>query len=133
MDLLAAEITAVTGKDPAEHYQALTERYGTPVYERLQAPATLAQKDILKNLSPAMVTADTLAGEKIIAKLTDAPGNGAAIGGLKVVTENGWFAARPSGTEEIYKIYTESFKGDAHLKQIQTEAQEIVTAAFDAA
>ncbi len=133
MDLLAAEITAVTGKDPAEHYQALTERYGTPVYERLQAPATLAQKDILKNLSPDMVTADTLAGEKIIAKLTNAPGNGAAIGGLKVVTENGWFAARPSGTEEIYKIYTESFKGDAHLKQIQTEAQEIVTAAFDAA
>ncbi len=133
MDLLAAEITAVTGKDPAEHYRALTEQYGTPVYERLQAPATLAQKDILKNLSPDMVTADTLAGEKIIAKLTNAPGNGAAIGGLKVVTENGWFAARPSGTEEIYKIYTESFKGDAHLKQIQTEAQEIVTAAFDAA
>lgn len=133
MDLLAAEITAVTGKDPAAHYRALTEQYGTPVYERLQAPATLAQKDILKNLSPDMVTADTLAGEKITAKLTNAPGNGAAIGGLKVVTENGWFAARPSGTEEIYKIYTESFKGDAHLKQIQTEAQEIVTAAFDAA
>jgi phosphoglucomutase len=133
MDLLAAEITAVTGKDPAEHYRALTEQYGTPVYERLQAPATLAQKEILKNLSPDMVTADTLAGEKIIAKLTNAPGNGAAIGGLKVVTENGWFAARPSGTEEIYKIYTESFKGDAHLKQIQTEAQEMVTAAFEVA
>ena len=131
MDLLAAEITAVTGKDPAQHYHALTERYGTPVYERLQAPATLEQKAILKNLSPEMVQADMLAGEKIIAKLTNAPGNNAPIGGLKVVTENGWFAARPSGTEEIYKIYTESFKGDAHLKQIQTEAEEIVMAAFD--
>lgn len=129
--LLAAEIIAVTKKDPGEHYQALTEKFGAPVYERLDAPASREQKAILKNLKPEMIKADTLAGEAILAKLTEAPGNGAALGGLKVVTENGWFAARPSGTEEIYKIYAESFLGAEHLKLIQTEAQEIVSAAFD--
>ena len=130
MDLLAAEITAVTGRDPGEHYQALVAQFGDPVYERMEAPANRAQKEVLKTLSPEMVTASTLAGEPITAKLTNAPGNNAPIGGLKVVTENGWFAARPSGTEEIYKIYTESFKGTNHLKQIQAEAQEIVRDAF---
>lgn len=130
--LLAAEIIAVTKKDPGEHYQALTEKFGAPVYERLDAPASREQKAILKNLKPEMIKADTLAGEPILAKLTEAPGNGAAIGGLKVVTENGWFAARPSGTEEIYKIYAESFNGAEHLKLIQKEAQEIVSAAFNA-
>ncbi|MCB9420427.1 MAG: alpha-D-glucose phosphate-specific phosphoglucomutase [Ardenticatenaceae bacterium] len=133
MDLLAAEITAVTGKDPAKIYGELEERYGRPVYERSDAPANREQKAILANLSPEMVTATEMAGEPITAKLTHAPGNGAAIGGLKVVTENGWFAARPSGTEEIYKIYAESFKGQEHLKKIQAEAQTIVQAAFKAA
>ncbi len=133
MDLLAAEITAVTRQTPAEHYQQLEEKYGRPVYERDNAPASREQKAVLKNLSPEMVTAVELAGEPITAKLTRAPGNNAPIGGLKVVTENGWFAARPSGTEEIYKIYAESFKGQAHLKQIQAEAQAIVQAAFKAA
>lgn len=130
MDLLAAEITAQTGRDPGEIYQDLEAQFGSPVYERMDAPASLEQKAILKNLSPDMVTADTLAGEPIVAKLTRAPGNNAPIGGLKVVTENGWFAARPSGTEAIYKIYAESFKGREHLRQIQAEAQEIVNAAF---
>ncbi|MBE2225259.1 MAG: alpha-D-glucose phosphate-specific phosphoglucomutase, partial [Anaerolineae bacterium] len=130
MDLLAAEITAVTGKDPGDHYQALTTQFGSPVYERSDAPANLVQKNALSNLSPDMVEAAELAGEPITAKLTKAPGNDEPIGGLKVVTENGWFAARPSGTEEIYKIYAESFKGTAHLKQIQEEAQEIVQSAF---
>jgi phosphoglucomutase len=133
LDLLAAEITAVTGKDPAEHYRALAAQFGSPVYERIEAPATRAQKAVLKALSPDQVTRDTLAGEPIRAKLTRAPGNDAPIGGLKVVTENGWFAARPSGTEDIYKIYTESFKGEAHLQRIQREAQDIVQAAFAAA
>jgi phosphoglucomutase len=128
--LLAAEITAVTGKDPGQLYQDLEARFGSPVYERLDAPANHEQKKVLSNLTPDMVEASTLAGEAIIAKLTHAQGNGAAIGGLKVVTENGWFAARPSGTEEIYKIYTESFKGIEHLKLIQKEAQQIVAAAF---
>lgn len=128
--LLAAEITAVTNKDPGEHYQSLTEQFGAPVYERLDAPANREQKAILKNLTPDMIKADSMAGEVIVAKLTEAPGNGASIGGLKVVTENGWFAARPSGTEDIYKIYAESFKGEDHLKLIQKEAQEIVSAAF---
>lgn len=132
LNLLAAEITAVTGKDPQQHYDQLTDRFGTPVYERLQAPATPEQKAILKNLSPEMVTADTLAGNPITAKLTHAPANGAAIGGLKVVTDKGWFAARPSGTEDIYKIYTESFSGAAHLRMIQEEAQFIVSDAFTA-
>ncbi|MEJ2748057.1 MAG: phosphoglucomutase (alpha-D-glucose-1,6-bisphosphate-dependent), partial [Anaerolineae bacterium] len=111
MDLLAAEMTAVTGQDPAELYRKLEERYGRPVYERSDAPANREQKAVLATLSPDLVTATEMAGEPIIAKLTHAPGNGAAIGGLKVITENGWFAARPSGTEEIYKIYAESFKG----------------------
>ena len=131
--LLACEITAVTGRDPAEHYRDLTERYGNPVYARVDAPADRAQKAKLAALAPEQVSAATLAGEAITAKLTHAPGNGAAIGGLKVCTRNGWFAARPSGTEDIYKIYAESFKGPDHLKQIQAEAQAIVTAALHAA
>lgn len=130
MDLLAAEITAVTQRDPGEHYQELENRFGSPVYQRMDAPANRDQKTILKGLSPEMISADTLAGEPITATLTNAPGNNAPIGGLKVITENGWFAARPSGTEDIYKIYAESFKGDTHLKQIQAEAQEIVREAF---
>jgi phosphoglucomutase len=133
MSLLAAEITAKTGRDPGEHYRKLEEQFGSPVYERSDAPASTEQKAVLKNLSPEMVTATELAGERITAKLTHAPGNGEAIGGLKVVTDNGWFAARPSGTEEIYKIYAESFNGPDHLKQIQTEAQQIVRAAFKSA
>jgi phosphoglucomutase len=126
LNLLAAEITAKTEKDPSEHYVALEQKFGSPVYERLDAPASLDEKKILGNLSPEQVTADTLAGEPILKKLTRAPGNDAPIGGLKVETENGWFAARPSGTEDIYKIYTESFKGIDHLKQIQEEAIAIV-------
>ena len=133
MDLLAAEITATTGKDPALHYQALEAQFGSPIYERMDAPANREQKAILQKLSPDMVTAQELAGEPITAKLTNAPGNNAALGGLKVVTENGWFAARPSGTEDVYKIYAESFKGAEHLRRIQQEAQLIVKAAFDAA
>ena len=128
--LLAAEILAVTGKDPQTHYDELTTRFGAPLYRRIDAPANTEQKNVLSKLDPAMVEAAELAGEPIIAKLTAAPGNGAAIGGLKVVTENGWFAARPSGTESIYKIYMESFKGEAHLDRIQKEAQEIVSAAL---
>lgn len=124
--LLSAEITAKTGKDPGEHYKALEDKFGSPVYERLDAPATLEEKSILKDLSPDQVKADQLAGEPILKKLTRAPGNDAPIGGLKVETENGWFAARPSGTEDIYKIYTESFKGEDHLKRIQDEAIAIV-------
>ena len=131
--LLAAEITAVTGRDPGEHYAALEERFGRPVYARTDAPASRAQKAALKRLSPEDVAADTLAGEPVLAKLTSAPGNGAAIGGLKVVTENGWFAARPSGTEDIYKIYAESFRGEEHLAALQAEAKEIVSAAFERA
>jgi phosphoglucomutase len=132
LDLLAAEITARTGRDPGEHYRALEAQFGSPVYERTDVPATLAEKDALKNLSAHSVTASELAGEKITARLTHAPGNGAPIGGLKVVTENGWFAARPSGTEEIYKIYAESFRGHGHLRQIQREARAIVQTAFGA-
>jgi phosphoglucomutase len=130
MDLLAAEITAVTRRDPGEHYRALTELFGGPLYERIDAAATRDQKAVLAKLSPDQIAASTLAGETIIAKLTHAPGNGAAIGGLKVITENGWFAARPSGTEDVYKIYTESFKGQEHLKSIQKEAQAIVGDVF---
>ena len=132
LDLLAAEITARTGRDPGELYAELTREHGEPVYERIDAPATRPQKEVLKKLSPAQVQADTLAGEPILAKLTTAPGNNAAIGGLKVTTENGWFAARPSGTEEIYKIYAESFRGAAHLREVQKAAQEIVGEAFAA-
>ncbi|MFZ2486786.1 MAG: phosphoglucomutase (alpha-D-glucose-1,6-bisphosphate-dependent) [Anaerolineae bacterium] len=127
LGLLAAEITAVTGKDPGEHYTTLTERFGTPYYTRIDAPASPAQKAALSKLSPQNVTANTLAGEPILAKLTRAPGNDAPIGGLKVVTENGWFAARPSGTENIYKLYAESFKDRQHLDKIIEEAQEIVS------
>jgi phosphoglucomutase len=128
--LLAAEIIAVTEKDPGEHYAAFTEKFGSPIYQRFDAPASPEQKSVLANLSPEMVEADMLAGEKILEKLTHASGNGAAIGGLKVTTENGWFAARPSGTENIYKIYSESFIGEEHIALIQKEAQEIVAQAF---
>lgn len=128
--LLAAEITAVTGRDPGEHYQSLTERYGAPVYQRIETPASSEQKQVLAALSPNQVKADRLAGDPIRAKLTHAPGNNAAIGGLKVVTDRGWFAARPSGTESVYKIYTESFEGEQHLKAIQAEAQGIVSEVF---
>lgn len=127
MDLLAAEMTAATDKDPHEHYQELTAKFGSPVYERIDACATAAEKAILKKLSPDAVTATELAGEKILDKLTAAPGNGAALGGLKVVTANGWFAARPSGTEDVYKIYAESFIGREHLRLIQNEAKELIS------
>ena len=130
LNLLAAEITATTGKNPAEHYAELENRFGAPIYERLQAPADAAQKAVLKRLSPEQVAATTMAGEPILEIQTKAPGNGESIGGLKVVTENAWFAARPSGTEDIYKIYTESFKGAEHLKLVQQEAQAIVDAAL---
>jgi phosphoglucomutase len=133
LDLLAAEITAKTGRDPGECYRAQTERFGEPVYERIDARATAAQKAVLKKLSPEQVTTRELAGDPIVATLTRAPGNDAPIGGLKVVTESGWFAARPSGTEDVYKIYTESFRGIEHLRRIQEEAQSIVSAAFAAA
>jgi phosphoglucomutase len=131
LDLLAAEITAITGRDPGEHYQALASQFGASFYDRIDAPADAAQRNALKNLSADAVTATELAGDKITAKLTHAPGNGAAIGGLKVVTADGWFAARPSGTENIYKIYAESFKSAEHLQQIQAEAQQIVNQSFN--
>jgi phosphoglucomutase len=124
--LLAAEITAVTGRSPGEHYRDLTGRFGEPAYARIDAPATREQKAALATLSPEQVTATELAGEPITAKLTTAPGNGAPIGGLKVTTESGWFAARPSGTEDVYKIYAESFQGPGHLARIQQEAREVV-------
>ena len=133
LDLLAAEIAAKTGKTPSQRYGELTEKFGAPIYERIDAAATAEQKKALANLTPEMVEAESLAGETITAKLTRAPGNGAGIGGLKVVTENGWFAARPSGTEDVYKIYAESFKGTSHLAQLQEEAQAMVSAAFRAA
>ncbi len=128
--LLAAEITATTGRDPGEHFQALTAELGTPCSTRIDAPATPAEKQRLGKLAPEAVSAATLAGDPITAKLTKAPGNGAAIGGLKVVTANGWFAARPSGTEDIYKIYAESFRDERHLQEIVAEAQRIVSAAL---
>jgi len=124
--LLAAEITARTGKTPSQRYAELTEEFGDPVYERIDAPANREQKAALKKLSAEQVTAETLAGEPITAKLTEAPGNGAAVGGLKVTTESAWFAARPSGTEDVYKIYAESFKGAEHLAQVQQEAKALV-------
>ena len=127
LGLLAAEITARTGKDPGQHYQELTARFGAPCYTRIDAPATPEQKAAFKKLTPEAVTATQLAGDKIAARLTKAPGNNTSIGGLKVVTQNGWFAARPSGTENIYKIYAESFKDQAHLTRIVDEAQQIVT------
>lgn len=130
MALLAAEILAVTGKDPQTHYDAIASRYGQQIYDRIDAQATLEQKAVLASMDPDLVEAKELAGELIIAKLTNAPGNNAPIGGLKVVTENGWFAARPSGTEQIYKIYMESFRGQEHLDLIKKEAVDIVSAAL---
>jgi phosphoglucomutase len=132
-NLLAAEITARTGKDPGEHYRALTAEFETPYYTRIDAPATLEQKARLEKLSPDAVAASTLAGEPITGKLTKAPGNNAPIGGLKVVAARGWFAARPSGTESIYKIYAESFKDPAHLDAIVSEAQAMVSKALESA
>jgi phosphoglucomutase len=130
MTLLAAEILATTGRDPGVHYLELTQKFGAPIYARIDAPATLEQAKKLKNLNALDIKATTLAGETIEAVLTHASGNGAAIGGLKVVAKNGWFALRPSGTEPIYKIYAESFIDETHLNQIQDEAQEIVSALF---
>ncbi|MFZ4235534.1 phosphoglucomutase (alpha-D-glucose-1,6-bisphosphate-dependent) [Streptomyces murinus] len=128
--LLASEITAVTDRTPSEHYAGLTERFGEPAYARIDAPATREQKALLGKLSPAQVTADTLAGEQVTAVLTEAPGNGAAIGGIKVSTGNAWFAARPSGTEDVYKIYAESFLGADHLARVQEEARAVVQSAL---
>ena len=132
MDLLAAEMMARTGKDPAQLYRELTKELGEPVYERIDAVATPEQKTILSKLSPAQVQATELAGDKIVAMMTTAPGNGAAIGGLKIVTAQGWFAARPSGTEDVYKLYAESFRGHDHLKRIQAEAQALISKALAA-
>jgi phosphoglucomutase len=132
MNLLAAEITARTGKDPGQHYRELTAQFGTPYYRRIDAPATREQKSKLQKLSPDAVKESDLAGEPIIAKLTNAPGNHAPIGGLKVVSSDGWFAARPSGTENIYKIYAESFMSQTHLNAILNEAQEMVNNAMGA-
>jgi phosphoglucomutase len=132
MGLLAAEITAVTGRDPGECYRLLTEKHGDFVYERIDAPATSMQKKALAALTPEAVAADTLAGDAITRRMTTAPGNGAAIGGLKVETSRGWFAARPSGTEDVYKLYAESYESRDHLRRIQTEAQMIINEAFDA-
>ncbi len=129
--LLASEIQAVTGRSPSQHYADLTDRFGAPLYARVDAPATPEQKEVLKNLSPDQVAATELAGDPITAKLTRAPGNDAPIGGLKVTTDRGWFAARPSGTENVYKIYAESFVGEDHLARIQAEAREVVSAALD--
>lgn len=128
--LLASEITAVTDRTPSEHYAGLTARFGEPAYARIDAPATREQKALLGKLSPVQVTADTLAGEPVTAVLTEAPGNGAAIGGIKVSTGNAWFAARPSGTEDVYKIYAESFLGQDHLAQVQEEARAVVQSAL---
>ena len=130
MNLLAAEITARTGKDPGEHFAQLARSFGMPHYTRIDAPATPAQKARLAKLAPAAVAASELAGERITAKITEAPGNGASIGGLKVVTDNGWFAARPSGTEDVYKIYAESFRDERHLRAILEEAESIVARAL---
>ncbi|TKB68258.1 MAG: alpha-D-glucose phosphate-specific phosphoglucomutase [Nitrospira sp.] len=130
MNLLAAEMMAKTGRDPGELYRALTQEIGEPVYERIDAPVTPEQKVILSKLSPDQVQATELAGDSIVAKLTTAPGNGASIGGLKVVTDHGWFAARPSGTEDVYKLYAESFRGKDHLRQIQDEAQTLISKAL---
>mgnify|MGYP001791749072 FL=1 len=121
---------AATGESPSQHYSELTDLYGEPAYARVDAPATREQKAMLSVLSPDAVTAESLAGEPITARITAAPGNGARIGGLKVTTESAWFAARPSGTEDVYKIYAESFKGPEHLARVQAEAREVVSAAL---
>ena len=131
LDLLASEIQAVTGQSPSQHYAALTEEFGDPAYARVDAPATREQKAVLADLSPEQVTATELAGEPITAKLTRAPGNDAPIGGLKVTTESGWFAARPSGTEDVFKIYAESFKGAEHLAEVQEAAKKVVSDALN--
>jgi phosphoglucomutase len=131
MDLLAAEMTAVTGKEPGEHFQEISTRFGTPYYTRLDVPASSDQKAKLAELSPEAVEESDLAGEPITARLTRAPGNNAPIGGLKVVAASGWFAARPSGTESLYKIYAESLKGQEHLNAIVNEAQEMVNNALE--
>ncbi|GGZ61319.1 phosphoglucomutase, alpha-D-glucose phosphate-specific [Streptomyces rubiginosohelvolus] len=131
--LLASEITAVTGSTPSEHYARLTDRFGDPAYARIDAPATREEKAVLAKLSPQQVKADTLAGEPVTAVLTEAPGNGAPIGGLKVCTDSAWFAARPSGTEDVYKVYAESFQGPGHLAQVQEEARALVSAALGGA
>jgi phosphoglucomutase len=128
--LLASEILAVTGKTPSQLYVELTEEFGAPVYERVDAAATKAQKAALGKLDGDAITATELAGDPIVAKLSHAPGNGAAVGGVKVVTDNAWFAARPSGTEDVYKIYAESFVGEEHLRRVQAEAKLIVDAAL---
>src|SRR6185312_1792487 len=130
MGLLSAEILARTGKDPGEHYRELTARFGKPVYQRIDAPANPEQKAILSKLSSEQVKARELAGDPIEAMLTNAPSNGAPIGGLKVTTKNGWFAARPSGTEDVYKIYAESFLGEEHLRRIQEEAKALISRIF---
>jgi phosphoglucomutase len=132
MGLLSAEITAKGGRDPGERYQELTAKFGAPVYERIDAPATPEEKALLAKLSPEQVAAKELAGEPIVSMLTKAPGNGEAIGGLKVTTKSGWFAARPSGTENVYKIYAESFLGRDHLRRIQSEARALVSKAVGA-
>jgi phosphoglucomutase len=124
--LLASEITAITGQTPGERYRELTDQLGDPVYERIDAPATREQKAALAKLSPDQVDVAELAGEKVLARLTTAPGNGEPLGGLKVITKSGWFAARPSGTEDVYKLYAESFQGADHLARIQAEAQQII-------
>ena len=133
MDLLAAEITARTGRDPGEHYRQMTAELGTPCYKRVDVPTTPAFKASFAKLTPEAVAAGSLAGEPITAKLTRAPGNDAPIGGLKVVTASGWFAARPSGTENLYKLYGESFKDETHLQTILDEAQNIVQGALGSA
>jgi phosphoglucomutase len=130
MALLASEITAVTGKTPSEHYRKLTGRFGEPAYARIDVACSREDKAKLGKLSADDVTATELAGEPITARLTTAPGNGEPLGGLKVTTESGWFAARPSGTEDVYKVYAESFRGPEHLARIQDEAREVVAAAL---
>jgi len=130
MDLLACEITAKEGKDPGELYKEMEKRFGTAFYERIDIPATREEKAALKKLSPDQIREKDLAGDPIVARLTRAPGNDADIGGIKVVSRNGWFAARPSGTEDICKIYTESFRSEEHLRKIQAQAMETVTAAY---
>jgi phosphoglucomutase len=133
LGLLAAEILGVTGRDPGERYRAITEELGNPVYERIDRSATREQKAALKKLGASDLTASELAGDPILEILTEAPGNGAPIGGLKVSTAYGWFAARPSGTEEVYKLYAESFRGDEHLRRIQTEAAGLLERVFERA